>query len=166
MIGVIAETGPPSAGGSVPVVVWILAVIVSGPVAGILWSAYMRHKRGTIEDQDLIAQASKKAVEASREMLEESRIQLGVVQAQLKVAQEQITELNRLLGAANSRIARLEEMLVQAHTDNERLHRQLEEARGRRDELLEQMAALQGRVSQLEDVREEHRPFVEPDAED
>lgn len=130
-------------------VVAILAVILSGGLIGTIWQIYRDRKRGPGEMQDVVTKVTNQVMEGAQDLLNEYKIQIEVSQRQIEQYLSQLSDLNRLLGAANARIAHLESELKNSLSDRDELHQELSDARRDRDLLEKEITELRDRVEQL-----------------
>lgn len=131
-------------------VVPILIALLGGGLLTALWQIWLYHKRGRIEEEDLVSKVSNQVIAGAQGLLNEYRVELEAANRLVEQHLSQLSDLNRLLGEANGRIARLEQDLEKSHTDSTNLHRELQEVRLRRDDLAKELAAVENRVTEVE----------------
>lgn len=159
MISAIQE---PAASASI---VEILAILFGGGGAlAVLGQAYMRWRKGPIDDAVQMQQATDAARRASGELFATYKVELEAAKSQLSEYLDNLLKVQRSLGAAEARIEILEKKLRDANAEadqlkrqvarTESLQRELDSARARRTELETELHELQSKVSVLEEKLE------------
>lgn len=144
---------------------YIVSLLGTAGLFGVLWQMYLRWRRGGTEDEELVSRISSQVAAGSAKLLEEYRIEIEVSKRQIGLYLDQVTELNRLLGSANERIERLEGALNERQNERSELRRQLKDAIRRREDIIQEMRTLRDRVTELErDLRvpEDQRHKIPP----
>lgn len=144
------NTGPPST------LLYFFMILATGGVLNLAWQAYMRHKRGGTEDDELVSRISNQVVEGAHGLLEEYRIEIEVAKRRIEDYQRQITELNRFLGAANERINRLEAELESGRGERASLQHELAATVERREQMRRKVEELEHQIALLREEIHTH----------
>lgn len=130
---------------------YILGALFAGGVVTTLYQAYLRWRRGPLEDQELVSRITATTNSDMKGILNEYRMEVEVVKRQVEDYRKQLHDLTKELANATLRISQLEIRLENSEEDKGRLQRDLAEAQRERVRL----------EMELERLRQEIKAKVE-----